>query len=103
MKLFVKKIGTLVSCVMPNQKRAPGRANPGELMAVKINTVMNSTRATRVLLLIFLSALSAFAGQKAPTALVNLTVVRDANGKPVKNAEVVLHLINKDGKQRQEG
>lgn len=53
-------------------------------------------------------ALSAFAGQKSSfagqkTALVNLTVVRDANGKPVKNAEVVLHLVNKDGKQRQEG
>lgn len=58
---------------------------------------------TRVFLVISLLALSASAGQKAPTALVNLTVVRDANGKPVKNAEVVLHLINKDGKQRQEG
>jgi uncharacterized GH25 family protein len=49
-----------------------------------------------------------FAGQKnAPadqkTASVNLTVVRDANGKPVKNAEVVLHLVDNKGKQKQEG
>jgi 5-hydroxyisourate hydrolase-like protein (transthyretin family) len=72
-------------------------------MAVKIKTLMNSTPPTRVLVVIFLLALSAFAGQKTPTALVNLTVVKDANGKPVKNAEVVLHLLNKDGKQRQEG
>ena len=46
-------------------------------------------------------ALPAFAGQK--TASVNLTVIKDSNGKPVKNAEVVLHLVDKDGKQRQEG
>ena len=49
-----------------------------------------------------------FAGQKnaatdQKTALVNLTVVKDANGKPVKNAEVVLHLLDNHGKQMQEG
>jgi hypothetical protein len=52
-------------------------------------------------------ALPAFAGQKASsgrkTSSVNLIVVREANGKPVKNAEVVLHLLNDDGKQKQEG
>jgi len=52
-------------------------------------------------------ALPAVAGQKASsgrkTSSVNLIVVREANGKPVKNAEVVLHLLNDDGKQKQEG
>src|SRR5262249_20918252 len=51
-------------------------------------------------------AATAFAGQKnteLKTALVNLTVIREANGKPVKNAEVVFHLVGKDGKQKQEG
>ncbi len=47
-------------------------------------------------------ALAAFAGQKKQTASVNLTVVRESNGKPVKNAEVVLHLVE-NGKQKQEG
>ncbi len=56
------------------------------------------------LLLVFF--VPAFAGQKASTAKkiasVNVTVLREANGKPVKNAEVVLHLVE-NGKQKQEG
>jgi hypothetical protein len=56
--------------------------------------------------LIFSLVLSAFAGKKPSderkTASVNLTVVRESNGKPVKNAEVVLHLVE-NGKQKQEG
>jgi Carboxypeptidase regulatory-like domain len=59
-----------------------------------------------VLLVACLMATVAFAGQKAAdhkTASVNLLVIRDANGKPVKNAEVVLHLIDDHGKQKQEG
>jgi 5-hydroxyisourate hydrolase-like protein (transthyretin family) len=51
---------------------------------------------------------ASFAGKKSQTpaentASVNVTVVKDANGKPVKNAEVVLHLIDIHGKQKQEG
>jgi hypothetical protein len=36
-------------------------------------------------------------------ARINVLIVREANGKPVKNAEVVLHQVGKDGKQKQEG
>ena len=53
-----------------------------------------------------LLAAAAFAMQKnteLKTALVNLTVIREATGKPVKNAEVVLHMVGKNGKQKQEG
>jgi hypothetical protein len=32
-----------------------------------------------------------------------LIVVRNSNGKPVKNAEVVLHMLDKDGNIRQDG
>lgn len=42
--------------------------------------------------------------QKKPehrTALVTVTVLRESNGKPVKNAEVVLHPVI-DGKQKDE-
>lgn len=37
-----------------------------------------------------------------PTALLTVTVVRDSNGKPVKNAEVVLHPVDEHGKQKAE-
>ncbi len=66
---------------------------------------MNIQRLTRYCLFVLCLSLSAFAGQKnstpaQKTAEVNMTVVRDTNGKPVKNAEVVLHLIDDHGKQR---
>jgi 5-hydroxyisourate hydrolase-like protein (transthyretin family) len=43
--------------------------------------------------------------QKKPsvsTALLTVTVVREANGKPVKNAEIVLHPVDEHGKQKAE-
>jgi hypothetical protein len=55
-------------------------------------------------LLLCLLTLTAFAQKKSQrkTAQVTLTVVRETNGKPVKNAEIVLHPVI-DGKQREEG
>ena len=69
---------------------------------------MNIQRLTLACLFVMLLPPAVFAGKKNPpaeqkTASVNLTVVRDANGKPVKNAEVVLHLVDNHGKQKQEG
>jgi uncharacterized GH25 family protein len=69
---------------------------------------MNIQRLTLAGLFVIVLPLAAFAGKKnaaaeQKTASVNLTVVRDANGKPVKNAEVVLHLVDNHGKQKQEG
>jgi 5-hydroxyisourate hydrolase-like protein (transthyretin family) len=69
---------------------------------------MNIQRLSLAGLFFVLLPFSVFAGQKnAPpaqkTASVNVTVVRDTNGKPVKNAEVVLHLVDNHGKQKQEG
>jgi hypothetical protein len=51
---------------------------------------------------------AALAGKKSPvpeekTASVNMTVIRNSSGKPVKNAEVVIHLIDNHGKPKQEG
>lgn len=37
------------------------------------------------------------------TARVSVTVVKEVNGKPVKNAEIVLHPLDKSGNQKQEG
>jgi len=36
-------------------------------------------------------------------ALVNFVVVRDENGKPIRNAAVVMHPVNEDGKQQRGG
>jgi hypothetical protein len=55
------------------------------------------------ILVMFLSLAVLAQSDKPATATVNLTVVRDSNGKPVKNAEVVLHLLDKEGNERQDG
>ena len=54
----------------------------------------------RILLALFLIA-GAFAATK--TTSLNLKVVRETSGKPVRNAEVVLHFMDKDGRLRDEG
>src|SRR6478752_2716128 len=69
---------------------------------------MKIQRLTLALMCGILLPAASFAGKRpqAPaekTASVNVTVVKDANGKPVKNAEVVLHLVDNHGKQKQEG
>jgi hypothetical protein len=46
-------------------------------------------------------AVAAFAEKKSAT--LNLTVVKEDNGKPVKNAEIVLHPVDKDGRQKKAG
>ncbi|HKD44414.1 MAG TPA: hypothetical protein VKD24_02060 [Candidatus Angelobacter sp.] len=55
-------------------------------------------------LLVCLSMVAAFSQKKSEhkTSLVSVTVVRQSNGKPVKNAEVVLHPVI-EGKQQQQG
>ena len=37
------------------------------------------------------------------TALLNFLVIKDYNGKPIRNASVVLHPVRKDGKQSKGG
>jgi hypothetical protein len=71
---------------------------------------MNIQRLTLVFcLLSMLLPAAALAGKKKTpeselkTSSVNMTVVRNSSGKPVKNAEVVIHLIDNHGKQKQEG
>lgn len=69
---------------------------------------MNIKRLTFICLLSMLLPAAAIAGKKpsAPdqkTASVNMTVIRNSSGKPVKNAEVVIHLIDSHGKAKLEG
>ena len=74
----------------------------------RIVEALKIQRLTLAFLYGMLLPMASFAGKKtqAPaekTASVNVIVVKDANGKPVKNAEVVLHLLDNHGKQMQEG
>jgi len=64
---------------------------------------MTHLKCAGLCLLFFCLAAVAQDREKPPTATLNVTVVRDTNGKPVKNAEVVLHLLDKDGHLKQEG
>ncbi len=48
------------------------------------------------------SAQTANGKSAPPTAVLNLMVVKDSNGKPVKNAEVVLHPVDEHGRQKTE-
>jgi len=61
--------------------------------------IMRALRSIAATLLVFaLSGVLAHAGDDN-LSVVSFTVVRDYNGKPVRNASVVLHSVNKDGKQ----
>ena len=53
-------------------------------------------------LLIVIAAAAQQKTEKA-TARLNFVVIRDANGKPVRNAEIVLHPLDKTGRQKEEG
>src|SRR5579884_2882112 len=68
---------------------------------------MKIPRHVLLCLAMLMMSIGAFAGKKnadaVPTASVNMTVIREATGKPVKNAEVVVHLVDKKGKEKQEG
>jgi hypothetical protein len=62
---------------------------------------------TRHVVLAILVALFATAGaawgqkdtDEAPAALINFLVIKDDNGKPVRNAAVIMHAVDKKGKQ----
>lgn len=53
--------------------------------------------------IIVLILLVAAASAQDDTALLKFLVIRDYNGKPVRNASVVMHPVNKKGKQEKGG
>jgi hypothetical protein len=59
------------------------------------------------LLLAVLATASPAIGQKdadnEPTSWVNFLVIKDDNGKPVRNAAVILHPVNRRGEQERGG
>ncbi len=58
-------------------------------------------KAALIVILTLVAGLAAAADQK--TADLKFTVLKEENGKPVRNASVVLHPVDKDGKQGKGG
>jgi hypothetical protein len=59
-----------------------------------------------LVLALLLVSIPGFAGKNdyiGPTCNLSLVVIRDYNGKPVRNASVVLHLVTEKGKQERGG
>jgi hypothetical protein len=48
-------------------------------------------------------AQSGTSSEEAPSSELRFVVVRDYNGKPIRNAAVVMHPVNKGGKQEKGG
>ncbi len=59
-------------------------------------------RKPALLIALIAIALTAAASEKS-TSDLKFSVVKDENGKPVRNASVVLHEVNKHGKQSKGG
>src|SRR5258708_2748476 len=57
--------------------------------------------ALGVAITVLMAWLAAFA--QDDTAMLNFQVLRDYNGKPIRNASVVMHPVRKDGKQSKGG
>ena len=55
----------------------------------------------KLAVLLVVLAIAALAENKS--ASLQFLVVKDSNGKPVRNAEIVLHPVDKHGHQKQEG
>jgi hypothetical protein len=58
-----------------------------------------------LIFLLLLVSVPGFAGRDdiGPTCNLSFVVLKDYNGKPVRNASVVLHLVNEKGKQERGG
>ena len=72
-----------------------------------IQSKMVGMRSVRICLpivvMLAITTSFAYAGDDENSSIVNFTVIRDYNGKPVRNASVILHSVNKDGKQTKGG
>jgi uncharacterized GH25 family protein len=66
---------------------------------LKIRKHMKRISLTFVVLAMLLPAAAA----EDKSALLKFVVVRDYNGKPIRNASVVMHPVKKDGKQSRGG
>jgi len=78
--------------------------HPPDLESDKEPKMKTSARIAWVILLSMSMVFSALAKKKRePLAEMSFVVVKEDNGKPVRNAAVVLHPVDEDGKQLRNG
>ena len=56
-------------------------------------------RSIATLITLLLCATLFAAADDKPSSQVTVTVVRESNGRPVRNASVIFHTVNKEGRQ----
>jgi hypothetical protein len=93
----------------------PGRENSRDytvthqtyagIYGVLVLRIVNMKRrfAALVVMAVLLLACASFAGDDTKFSELKFVVVKEENGKPVRNASVVLHSVDKDGKQEKGG
>jgi hypothetical protein len=59
--------------------------------------------AATLLLIVALAATATAKKKHESLSTINFVVLRDENGKPIRNASVVLHPVNDSGKQQRSG
>jgi hypothetical protein len=68
---------------------------------------MRFFRRLAMLVLLMWGGLAAPGEQKTPppppTAALQVVIIKESDGKPVRNAEIVLHPVDKKGRQKDEG
>src|SRR5207244_10727479 len=60
-------------------------------------------RAFLSLFVVLLAVTAAFAGDDKRSSEMRFSVVKETNGKPIRNAAVILHPVDKSGKQKRGG
>src|SRR5438552_18691211 len=73
--------------------------------ATRLHRIWTAMKKTTQLFMIWSVAILAVVGSAAgeQSSILNFLVVRETNGKPVRNASVILHPVNKHGKQERGG
>jgi len=59
------------------------------------------THLKKLALLVVILSVAGLAASR--TASLQFVIVKDSNGRPVRNAEIVLHPVDKQGHQKEEG
>jgi hypothetical protein len=79
--------------------------DPRVVFASKMQEMVLSKRLGILALVMWLAVVAAAVGRKpqAPTASLDFVIIKDSDGKPVRNAEIVLHPVDNRGHQKDEG
>src|SRR5215510_9731552 len=106
----VKTVGVLLTTTDEDCNRRRSKVHVGtgvtpvdEVLRMFGATVTTMKRIWVVVLCVGLMTLTAVLWAGEPMAALNFLVVKDHNGKPVRNAAVVLHPVNTKGNQQRGG